>query len=40
MVPVIDVGPLIKGSAAEKKRVAQQIGTACENIGGCALAQG
>jgi hypothetical protein len=36
MVPVIDVGPLIKGSAADKKRVAKQIGAACENIGVCS----
>ncbi len=32
-VPVIDVGPLVKGNLADKKRVAKEIGDACENIG-------
>jgi hypothetical protein len=33
VVPIIDVEPLIKGNAADKKRVAKEIGSACEKIG-------
>jgi isopenicillin N synthase-like dioxygenase len=33
VVPVIDFGKFISGNAADKKKVAQQIGDACELIG-------
>ena len=32
-VPIIDVGPLVRGGLTDKKRVAKEIGEACENIG-------
>ena len=32
-IPVIDFGPFLNGSAAERKAVARQIGEACRNIG-------
>lgn len=33
VVPVIDFAPFAKGTAADKKKVAQTIGDACEHIG-------
>ena len=32
-VPVIDVNPFLKNDPAGRKRVVQQVGNACENIG-------
>ncbi len=32
-IPVVDFGPFLKGSVAERKAVARQIGEACRNIG-------
>ena len=32
-VPLIDFGPFLSGSAAERKRVALEIGRACRDIG-------
>lgn len=32
-VPVIDIGPFLEGSADGKRRVAEQVGQACEQIG-------
>ena len=32
-IPVIDFGPFLKGSSAERRAVARKIGEACRNIG-------